>query len=254
MVTINLKNRIKERLGRGKKEEDCSSPSRTQFRKNVFSNKENIFELSEDHLSEHSSFETCHFENENIASISSNASPPYKQDSDEEGCMSSDIDNSCTLEFQLLGDFNHTEDFKYEQHNEFIDINSNNKIINTLQQILLQMYSSTIQCTICLSCICSNGSDYLPKYEFLKTKNRISFKILNPIIKNLNTEIGYEHIVKIATLPCGHKFCETCLTQLIHYKAEAVHGSVENMPEKMRIRCPLCRRKIKVTSISYIRI
>jgi len=150
----------------------------------------------------------------------------------------------------------------FSQDDDFFDVNVINSVIQKkLQKCVFQMYCATVQCTICLSNLSSNGmpnkyvvkasigSDLKPKLTFCININDNTKD--NAIDLNLVDE---EALLSVACLPCGHKFCHTCMQSLIEHKAETTHGSMEQAPLKMRIRCPLCRRKVKVTSVSYFTV
>jgi len=171
----------------------------------------------------------------------------------------------------------------------FID----NEVQKLIQKRVFQMYCSTVQCTICLSSLSNSGTKFSVRAAQKKTDDIDLFFYINFTSKRPNEQINQvvrptsshsesnenngndenenplskqrHHAndlhdndimnnVSIACLPCGHKFCTSCITYLIDHKAETVHGSIQQAPPKMRIRCPLCRRKVKITSVSYFTV
>lgn len=138
--------------------------------------------------------------------------------------------------------------------------NLNPAIQKRLQRCVFQMYCATVQCTICLSSLSSSGEPCLYSVKASTgigaSDPKLIFNVNIPEFKDINgdDEQIEEDELSVACLPCGHKFCKSCLTHLITHKAEAQHGGVDLAPLKMRIRCPLCRRKVKVTSVSYFTV
>lgn len=159
----------------------------------------------------------------------------------------------------------------FSQEDEFLDVSCLNAALQRrLQRCVFQMYCATVQCTICLSNLSSHGeaSKYVVKAKMGPDKcPRLTFCINMPnATRDEDEETGFDQDgmvlplgeeagqVSVACLPCGHKFCGTCMSSLITHKADTQHGGVGLAPLKMRIRCPLCRRKVKVTSVSYFTV
>ncbi|KAH0477327.1 MAG: hypothetical protein KVP17_001520 [Porospora cf. gigantea B] len=121
---------------------------------------------------------------------------------------------------------------------------------SSLAALFLQWAKTCGTCSICLGPLGAADRKYQHDTDVAITQHDAT------TVLELRGSLWDESTLDVSVLPCGHLFCESCCNKYFRaYFDPPINRSLREiiaLRPKTRVRCPLCRKKIKVHNVSSL--